>query len=221
MTPTRTRSARPASRGRPAPARRQGFLLVGAALAVVVVLGLVIAFGPGGDGGSGTNALAYAPVEVEGAALARFDSAATDPAVGEPAPGLFGQSPDGAAISVQPNQPTLLVFLAHWCPHCQVELPLLVDMAASGAFDGVRPVAVLTGTNPDAPNYPPAAWVAREGWTGDVLVDDEASSAGTAFGLATYPYLVAVRADGSVAGRASGELPEADVSALLAAARSG
>lgn len=221
MTSTPTRPARPGARGQATAARRQGFLVGGAVLAMVIVLGLAIAFGPGG-GGSDSDALAYAPVEVEGTALPPYESAAAaDPALGLAAPGLFGQSPDGTAISVQPNKPTLLVFLAHWCPHCQAELPVLVDMAADGAFEGVRPVAILTGTNPDAPNYPPAAWLEREGWTGEVLVDDDASSAGSAYGLTTYPYLVVVRGDGTIAGRASGELPEADVEALLASARAG
>ena len=109
----------------------------------------------------------------------------------------------------------MLVFLAHWCPHCQVELPLLVSMAEAGAFDGVRTVAVLTGTNPDAPNFPPVPWLDREGWSGEVARDDPQASAANAYGLSSYPFLVMLDADGTVVGRVSGEQPDEVVQSLV------
>lgn len=53
--------------------------------------------------------------------------------------------------------------------------------ARHGAGDD--PVVVLTGTDAAAPNYPPAAWLEREGWDGRLLLDDEGSPDGDAFGL--------------------------------------
>ncbi len=46
------------------------------------------------------------------------------------------------------------------------------------------------------PNFPPADWLQDEGWSGDVLVDDESMTAATAYGLAGYPFLVMLDADG-------------------------
>lgn len=224
MTTTKRRPSSPRSAG----PSRQTILVAGGILAMVLVLGLILAFGPGdtndddgsdGNGtGNGATAAAFAAVSVEGTALPDFDDADPDPAVGTQAPRLFGEAPDGTAVSFEGNEPTLLVFLAHWCPHCQAEVPILVDLSTSGALDGVRMVAVLTGTNADAPNYPPADWLESERWPADVLLDNDTFSAGNAYGLTTYPYIVAVAGDGTVVGRASGEMPDSDILALAALA---
>jgi thiol-disulfide isomerase/thioredoxin len=214
---------------RPRPSAKPGSglpvvpLAIGAVI-VVLAVGLAIALFGGGDDGatSSTDDLAaFAPVTVAGANLAGFTSTEGDPAVGEVAPTLTGSAPDGTPVTVggATGEPTLIAFLAHWCPHCQRELPLLVDLEQQGAFDGVRTVAVLTGTDPDAPNYPPAPWLVDEGWSGDVLVDDEATSAAVAYGLAGYPFLVVLDGDGQVVARTSGELPAEDVTAMVDAAR--
>ncbi len=180
---------------------------------VVVALVAVIAIGvallsSGGDDGADGDALATAGITVRGEALPEFAGGGTDPAVGTPAPTLEGVSYDGTPLDVdfEGNEPTLLAFLAHWCPHCQAELPNLVTMAEQGQLDDVRPVIVATGTDESAPNYPPGPWIEDEGWKGNVILDDEGYSAGSAYGLAGYPYLVLVDGDGDVIARASGEL---------------
>jgi thiol-disulfide isomerase/thioredoxin len=209
-----------------------------AAVAIVTVIGIVIATSgddagtdadatPGtGDGTTGSavdrEEATFGPVTVDGTALPSFEGTDDDPAVGMLAPTLSGLSPEGEPVTVGGDgQPTLIAYLAHWCPHCQAELPVLVELAESGAFDGIRTVAVLTGTNADAPNYPPVPWLDREGWTGDVLLDDAASTAAAAHGLSSYPFLVALDADGAVVARTSGELPADDVRALVDAALTG
>ena len=55
----------------------------------------------------------------------------------------------------------MVVFLAHWCPHCQAEVPELVELAKEGVFDGVDVTAVATGTPTRTPQLP-AVGVARE-----------------------------------------------------------
>jgi len=184
-------------------------------------VGLVIALLGGGDDGGSSDLAAFAPVTVSGTNLPGFTATEGDPAIGELAPTVTGEAPDGAPVTVggATGEPTLIAFLAHWCPHCQRELPRLVDLAEQGAFEGVRTVAVLTATDANAPNYPPAPWLEDEGWSGDVLVDDEATSAAVAYGLAGYPFLVVLDGDGQVVARTSGELPAEDVAALVDAAR--
>jgi thiol-disulfide isomerase/thioredoxin len=130
-----------------------------------------------------------------------------------------GEDPEGGTVSVGgPGRTTLVVFLAHYCPHCQAEVPVLVEMAEDGAFDGYRLVGVLTGTNPEAPNFPPVAWLEREGWPGEVLLDDERSSAALAYGLPAYPFLVVLDEGGRVVARASGEQPPEVIEGMLEAA---
>ena len=224
MTPARTTS--------PEPDRRPQVLLAAVgALVVIVVIGLVVALMGGDDGDEGgadddpaatidPDEADFGPVDVAGDPLPGFDvQAVTDAAIGLGSPVLTATTPSGSEIVVGAGgEPTLVVFLAHWCPHCQAELPVLVDMAGDGAFDGIRTVAVLTGTNPDAPNYPPVLWLEREGWTGEVALDDENATAGAAYGLTSYPYLVMLDEDGRVTGRLAGEQP---VEAVLALVESG
>jgi thiol-disulfide isomerase/thioredoxin len=191
------------------------------AVVLVVLVGVVIALA-GGAAEETSDVTAdemFGDVSVVGASLPELGSG-EDAAIGRAAPELEGERPDGTAERVGgAGEPTLVVFLAHWCPHCQAELPLLVELEAEGAFEGVRLVAVLTGTDPAAPNFPPTAWLDDERWRGDVLLDDRAATAASAYGVAGYPFLVAIDADGEVVARASGELPADELEALAAAAR--
>lgn len=220
-TPTRRPPKREASGG-------QSMLLVIVVCGVIVLagvgLGIALLGGDDGGGGSSTSSAAgtdaFGDVNVVGTPLPTFDGTEDDPAIGEIAPQLSGQTPSGAGSSVGGRgAPTLIAFLAHWCPHCQRELPLLVDLQEDGAFEGMRTTAVLTGTDPNAPNYPPADWLVREGWEGNVLLDDQQSTGATAYGLAGYPYLVFLNANGEVVARADGELPVETIEAYLDEAR--
>jgi thiol-disulfide isomerase/thioredoxin len=185
-------------------------------LAAIVVVALGIALLAAGgdddtdtatDGGSPSGELlATAGITTSGDALAPLPKDGQDPAVGAAAPTLEGVDPAGQGTTVAFEEPTLVAFLAHWCPHCRAELPELVELADEGALDGIDAVIVLTGTDESAPNYPPAPWLEEEGWTGRVILDDEQGSAASAFGLSSYPYLVLVDADGEVVARHAGEL---------------
>jgi cytochrome c biogenesis protein CcmG, thiol:disulfide interchange protein DsbE len=214
----------PVRRSAPPPRRSKGVLIAGAV--AVVVLGL-IAFlatrGGGGDGGDNPAPDAAAevgPVEVTGAPLPELADPARDPAVGQPAPTVSGASFNGTPVSVGGAGPEVVFFMAHWCPHCQKEVPLIVDwLDDKGMPDGVDLRAVSTGVNEVAPNYPPSSWLAEEDWPVRTLADDERSSAAAVFGLSGYPFFVAIDAEGRVAARASGELTVPQIEALVEAAR--
>ena len=174
----------------------------------------------GGSGGTVVKAkVEVSPkVTVTGAALPAFTGAAKDPAVGLAAPGL--ESVDFAAkdsvTGGTTGSPYVVAFLAHWCPHCQLEVPRLVAVEQAGKNAGVPVIAVPTGTDSGAPNYPPSTWLSRERWPGRVVLDDKAQSAARAYGLAGYPYLVWVDANGKVAARTAGEVPETDLRSMFA-----
>jgi thiol-disulfide isomerase/thioredoxin len=108
------------------------------------------------------------------------------------------------------------MFVAHWCPHCQREVPLLAKWLKGGQPAGVELYSVATSTSAQQANYPPSAWLAREGWTVPVLTDDEASGAAQAYGLTSFPYFVFIDSSGKVVQRMAGEQPVSAVQAELA-----
>ncbi len=186
-------------------------------VAVVVVVTAFLA-------GSSTSATAVpskkveiAGVKVSGTPLASLPQSGRDPAVGKDAPTVKGKAFNGkkATTPAALGKPQAIVFLAHWCPHCQAEVPLLVKLAKAGAFDGVEVSGVATATSSQRDNYPPSKWLKTEKWPYPVMVDSKDGAAARAFGLPGYPYFVFLDAAGKVVGRLSGEVPEADLRLLF------
>lgn len=186
--------------------RRPGLPLV-FGVVVVALLGLALWFGSGDDAAEAGPQTA--PVEVDGEALPAFTDPRSDPAVGQPAPALQGTGFDQEAVSVAPGEgPLVVIFAAHWCPHCQREVAELTPWLAEGgaAELGVEVVAVSTAVDDTAPNYPPSEWFDDEGWPAPVLLDDGSNTAADAYGLSGYPFFAFVNADGVVVGRMSGSM---------------
>lgn len=207
-------------------------------IAVVAVVGGVVVLtggdgetsGPADSSTSSSTAPAFPdsqPITIEGDALPSFNSPADDPAIGMTAPLLTGLDFRGDEIVVDPtvDGPVMLVFLAHWCPHCNAEMPRLLDWKNSG---GVPPelnvIGVATAVASTAPNYPPHEWFSNRGWSWPILVDqkvDDNGSAGRAaqaYGASGWPYFVIIGADGTVKARSSGELEVSEIQAIVDAA---
>lgn len=209
---------------KPAPRRR--FPVVPMAVAGFVVLAAAIAIGVS-VATSGKEASVDEPISaqqrevtVEGTPLVQrpAESGVADPALGVKAPLLLGTSFDGTVVEVAPaaGQRRLLVFLAHWCPHCRREVPRLVEWNESGAKPANLTVTgVSTGVDRSLPNYPPSAWLERERWPFPVLVDDAANSAAVSYGVSGFPFLVLVDANGDVVARASGEKSLEELTAFV------
>lgn len=157
-------------------------------------------------------------VELAGDSLPPHDpTAAVDPAVGMQAPEFSAVDFAGNPMSfTHDGTPTAILFLAHWCPHCQAEVPVMqAYIDENGLPAGVELVSVVTSTDPSRPNYPPSTWLAREGWSAPVYVDDAASSIGRAYGLTAFPYYVFLDRDGTVVARVSGEQQPENVAAMM------
>ena len=165
----------------------------------------------------------YRDVEVAGNALDPYPgNAAADPAVGRTAPVVTGASFAGTAVTIEPGQPTLVAFLAHWCPSCQAEVPRLVEWIESGDVPpSLQIVGVSTSATSTRPNFPPSNWLERERFTPPVLADDVLATAAQAFGVNSFPTLVMLDADGTVLWRVSGELPDGVLEAMVAAGLAG
>lgn len=190
--------------------RRPLLLALGGLVAAAALVALLTA---PGDGGGGEEPPQWGPVVLQGSPLPRLGSG-PDPAIGMAAPVLEGVDVHRDPVVAPDGRPTLLVFLAHWCPHCQAEVPRVVAWRGQGGGPGLRVVAVSSGQDRSRPNWPATQWLEREGWMEPVLLDDEEGSAGRAYGLTSYPYFVLVNADGVVVARASGELSEDMLEAL-------
>jgi hypothetical protein len=167
---------------------------------------------------SGIAEPATQPLAIEGAPLPDLPESGTDPAIGQAIPRLVGTGTRGETVEIGPaDGAQAIVVVAHWCPHCQAEIPQLSDWLANHDVpDGVRVVTLSTGIDPARPNYPPSAWLGREGWPAPVLIDDASSSGLASLGLHLFPGFVFVRADGTVASRVVGEIGTDEFAAGLA-----
>jgi thiol-disulfide isomerase/thioredoxin len=216
ITRTQTRpkpKSRAKARGRGT--RRIGPAILALAGALVVAAVIAIVATGGDDGEQATTSAAN--VTITGQALPAFADG-DDPAVGLPAPTLRGEDFAGNPVTIgEDGRPKAVIFLAHWCPHCQREVPLIQSwLDAQGEPEGIDLYSVATSIDPSQPNYPPDAWLEREGWSVPVLVDDSRDSAATAYGLSAFPYFVFVDASGNVVARATGELTIDELEGYLA-----
>ena len=216
-SPSRRPPPRPASRStRPAGLVLAigGLVIAGAAIAAIALtqLGSSAAASP-----SGSPSPLATSAPVAGVPLPPFVEGVDDQAVGQPMLEFDGTDFAGTPVSIRADgRPKVLLFLAHWCPHCQREVPVVQDWVdANGMPVGVDFISVATANDPNLPNYPPDAWLAREGWEVPVLVDGGRRIAND-YGLTAFPYWVAIDADGKVASRRTGELTPAQLDALVA-----
>ncbi len=84
--------------------------------------------------------------------------------------------------------PKLVVFVAHWCPHCQREVPLLVNWMSSGQKPAnLDVVAVSTANDLSDVNSPASDWLKRENWPTPVMADSSDNTAANAYGLPGVP----------------------------------
>lgn len=208
MSTTRIKAPTSAARRRPTPPPHRLWLWT--TLGVVAALAAVVAVvaSNGSDPTTPTTGLEETrDVEVVGTALQPLGTG-TDLALGQAAPVLQGATFDGIPVTIGGSGRAMVVaFVAHWCPHCQREVPMLSTHLASHPIpDDVDLLTVSTSASPDRPNYPPSAWLGREGWPSTVLADSAEGTAAQAFGLTAFPYFVAVNAAGEVVSRASGEI---------------
>ena len=191
-------------------------LIVGG-VTLAIVIALVIALVAGGSKDSSITPTSDGsvsvgenqPVEVVGDALEALPESGTDPAIGLVAPTINGHTFDGSNLSVTPGdgKPYMVVFLAHWCPHCNREVPRLIEWQASGAIPAdLQIIGVSTAVASDRPNYPPSQWVVDKAWPWPVIADSEAMDAANAYGVSGFPFFALVGADGKVKVRASGEI---------------
>jgi thiol-disulfide isomerase/thioredoxin len=187
-------------------------------LAVVAIAAVVVFTGNGDDANDAVDIpidTETGPIDVYGDFLTPYSD--PDTGAGLAIPTVRATLLDGRSTELGPDGTARLIgFFAHWCPHCQAEVPVVRRWLETTTFpDGFEMVAVSTAVDPSAPNYPPSEWFAREDWQAPVILDDSAGSMAAAYGLTRFPYWVVVDADGTVVSRTTGELTEAQLDGLV------
>jgi cytochrome c biogenesis protein CcmG/thiol:disulfide interchange protein DsbE len=190
-------------------------------VAIVLLVAASALAGCGSSGGSSATSTSsaggdheFGAVTVTGTPLPRFTDAGSDPATGKPIPTVKGENFAGEPVTISPTtgRAQMVVFLAHWCPHCNREAPRLAGyLKANGGAPpaNVDLTIVPTGSNAQAPNWPPSQWVVQMGLGSvNTLVDDQRQTAAAAFGLSAYPFIVMVDSNGKVVQRRAGEQQE-------------
>ena len=189
--------------------KRPPWLWIGVAGVVLLLAVAAIASGGSGKKKPAAGVEQTRPVTVTGSSLVELPTTGgDDPAEGKEIPEVTGQSFDGTPVDIRNDgRPKLILFVAHWCPHCQREVPLLAKYLKSNPLPkGVDLYTVATATASARPNYPPSAWLAKEGWKAPTMADSDDAKAANAFGLSAFPYFVAVNGSGKVVARTTGEI---------------
>jgi thiol-disulfide isomerase/thioredoxin len=188
-------------------------IIAGVAGAIVVALLIAaVLFGTTEAG------IEYGEPQISGALPPMPQQANNDEsATGIAAPTVTGEDFDNNTVVVgNDGRPKAIVFLAHWCPHCQAEVPSVQAwLDATGGVDGVDMYSIATAINSGRDNHPPSDWLENEGWTVPVIRDDQDSSVLRAYGNGGFPFWVFTNSDGTVALRVAGEIPIADLEEIL------
>ncbi|MBN2112849.1 MAG: TlpA family protein disulfide reductase [Acidimicrobiia bacterium] len=148
-----------------------------------------------------------ATVAVDGSPLPMLGSAETDTAIGRPLPVITGTDFAGRRLTIATDgRPKLIVALAHWCPYCNAEVPILQEWYGDGP-EGIDLITLSVYTDPNRSNFPPAAWLAEARWDMPLLADDSQRTLVTTLGIPAVPFWLLVSADGTVLQRLTGQLP--------------
>lgn len=171
------------------------------------------------------ESVAFGEVTVEGEALPTVDLTNGDPALGLEAPTITATDLDGNPVTIGPDgRAKIVVLLAHWCPHCQAEVPVLQSWVESGAVPDdvdIYAATVLTNRLRDSATWPPSEWLEREGWTIPTVKDDQNQTIASSYGLTGTPYYVILDGENNNLGRLSGAVGVQGFNAMAAIAQAG
>jgi thiol-disulfide isomerase/thioredoxin len=187
-------------------------------LGLIVALAASIATEPEID-----ESIGFGDPTVEGDPLPVYATGTQDVAIGLTAPTVTGADWEGNPVTIEPDGTAkIILFLAHWCPHCQNEVPVVQDWIDAGNLpEDVELISVATATDRTRTNWPPQDWLVEEGWTAPVIMDDQVGTVAANYGMAGTPFYVVLDGDNTNLGRVSGEIGTAGFEALVGLAQSG
>ena len=166
----------------------------------------------------------FSEVTIKGGTLPEYNRNIEDAAVGAFAPVPTGVDLYGNPITIstriglEEKKSSIIVFLAHWCSHCQREVPMIQKFIDSNGFpQNINIFSVATHIDKTRNNYPPDEWLEREKYTVPTIFDDEENKIAESFGLSAFPYWVFLNPDGTVYMRHAGSLSEDQFNQVMTA----
>ena len=186
-------------------------------ISALFVIGLAVAIGVTLSSEPVAVALPEGEVVITGDVLPPYSGENDDNiAFGLKAPLFSGPDQYSNIVSLEKDgNAKALIFLAHWCPHCQREVPAVQEyIDTMGVPDGIDIIAIATSIDKGRENYPPTEWLAREGGT-ELQIYDIDKKIGDAYGLNAFPYWVFLDKELKIIARRTGNLPQDLVGQLL------
>lgn len=139
-----------------------------------------------------------------------------EPAAKMSAPVISGTGLNGEQISTGTSNPKVILFLAHWCGHCQIEVPIVQKwIDENGNPDPIEMYAVITSISAGQPNYPPDKWLESENWTIPTFTDNEQDGVANLFGLKGFPFWALVDHHGKIITRLNGSFTAEQFETIL------
>lgn len=175
------------------------------AIAAISATGVILV-ALAGDGGNGTGPSAVGRVEVSGPPRSSLLP------ISAQAPSFSAPILDGGRMEWTPGAPTVIAIWAPWCPHCQVELPVLAKV--SEGYPSVELVTIATAIG-ESPGPSVDGYMEDNGLTFPVAIDDSRGTLSAAFGIQGFPTIYFVNSDGTVAAAMDGEVPEPALNELF------
>ena len=120
---------------------------------------------------------------------------------GNQAPQAQAESVDGGQVSVPADGPTLLVFFATWCPHCNNEAPLISDL--SKEYENLN--VVMAGIDGEDNPGKVREFVEEYDIEGEAFYEP---SIGQTYQVSGYPTTYVIGGSGEIVGANTGETPE-------------
>ncbi len=120
---------------------------------------------------------------------------------GSQAPEFSTQGVDGGEVSLSSGEPTLLVFFATWCPHCNNEAPVLAELAEENEDLNVVMAGIDGEDNPEKVRQ----FVEEYGIESEALYQP---SLGQTYQVTGYPTAYVIDGQGQIVGANAGETPK-------------
>jgi thiol-disulfide isomerase/thioredoxin len=171
-------------------------MALGAAVIVALLVAVVVTSGGDGDGGE--------PAPPGSVTIDREPGPALQP--GETIPSWSAPALDGSGTMRWEDQlgaPIVLTIWAPWCPHCQAELPRLVE--ALRTHPDIRLVTISTAVE-QSTAFTSQGYLDSEGLDFPVAVDDAELTLHDGLGVGGFPSTYFVTADGTVVNHVEGEI---------------
>jgi len=147
-------------------------------------------------------------------------TAVPSPLIGHRAPAVSGRTFDGHPFSLARDRGSFVVvnFFASWCPPCQAEEPNLAQFAFEQRRSGAR--VDLLSVDIDDSTAAARQFVTEWGITWPAI-PDRAGQFASAFGVGSPPETFLVSPNGTVMAALAGPVSDAQLTAMVAAARRG